>query len=149
MLLSIVLDQWTKDYMWQKVFVGDIRSVEIFSWLNWYYARNSGMAWSLFQEHPSILLLITSVISLALIIYALHSSQNGKVLFAWALVAGGALGNIWDRLHSADTSVRDFIQIHWKEVYYWPTFNLADSFICVGAIYLFLYAFIEESRNHA
>ena len=53
--------------------------------------------------------------------------------FALALVLGGALGNLWDRITLG--YVVDFVQLH-AAGYYWPAFNVADSAICVGVAIL-------------
>mgnify|MGYP000585403196 CR=1 FL=1 len=55
---------------------------------------------------------------------------------AWALVLGGALGNLYDRI--ALGHVIDFILVHWQNRWYFPAFNFADSAICVGAVMLAL-----------
>jgi signal peptidase II len=53
---------------------------------------------------------------------------------ALALVLGGALGNLYDRVVLGH--VVDFILVHWQNTYYFPAFNLADSAITVGAVML-------------
>ena len=55
--------------------------------------------------------------------------------FALALVLGGALGNLWDRMYFGH--VVDFISVHWGTSYF-PTFNIADAGISVGACLLLL-----------
>ncbi|NOG84419.1 MAG: hypothetical protein HND49_11560 [Planctomycetes bacterium] len=48
----------------------------------------------------------------------------------WNDTLSGAIGNLWDRIFYHH--VRDFIDVHIGRLYHWPTFNLADSFICIG-----------------
>lgn len=67
------------------------------------------------------------------------SSQKGLVHAALGLLAGGAIGNLIDRL--ALGYVRDFVDLHWRGAYHWPTFNLADTAICVGFV-LILWDFL-------
>ena len=55
-----------------------------------------------------------------------------KTALPFALVIGGALGNVVDRLQHGH--VVDFIQWHWKDAYYYPAFNVADSAIVCGAV---------------
>ncbi|HUX74891.1 MAG TPA: signal peptidase II [Steroidobacteraceae bacterium] len=70
----------------------------------------------------------------------------GKLLRAGlALVLGGALGNVVDRIRLG--SVIDFIHFHWHQAYF-PAFNLADSSITVGAGLLLLDAFLDAGRKH-
>ena len=59
--------------------------------------------------------------------------------WAAAFIIGGALGNVIDRLIHGH--VIDFIQVHWQQSWYYPAFNIADSFICVGAALMVLDSF--------
>ena len=61
--------------------------------------------------------------------------------FALIAILGGAIGNLVDRL--VHTQVVDFIQLH-IAAYYWPVFNLADSFICLGVFLLFVDMYISK-----
>jgi signal peptidase II len=69
-------------------------------------------------------------------------SHGGQKMFAWALalILGGALGNVIDRLLHG--YVVDFIQVHWADKFF-PSFNLADSAITLGAILLI----VDELRR--
>ncbi len=59
-------------------------------------------------------------------------AQKRVVHAALGLLAGGAVGNLIDRL--ALGFVRDFVDLHWRGTHHWPTFNLADMAICVGFV---------------
>jgi signal peptidase II len=61
---------------------------------------------------------------------------------AFSLMLAGIIGNMIDRIRLGE--VVDFIDLHWAEVYSWPTFNVADAAICVGAGLLALQLIIEE-----
>jgi signal peptidase II len=76
---------------------------------------------------------IAAVVSVAVVI--LLQRQHGERRAAWglALVLGGALGNLWDRITLG--YVVDFVQVH-AAGYYWPAFNVADSAITVGVAIL-------------
>ncbi len=67
-----------------------------------------------------------------------HENWMGIAL---SLIVGGALGNLWDRLSQGQ--VTDFIQLYISH-FYWPTFNIADSAICIGATMLFLHAIFKK-----
>jgi signal peptidase II len=69
----------------------------------------------------------------ALFIIYLLKQHAGQKLFCWALalIMGGALGNVIDRLLYGH--VIDFLDFHYKESYHFPAFNVADSAICIGA----------------
>ena len=63
---------------------------------------------------------------------------------AYILILGGALGNFLDRL--LNHSVLDFIIIHYNNIYFPGIFNLADMFITIGALLLFLSYFISKRK---
>jgi len=72
----------------------------------------------------------------------LHARGQGLLAAALALIAGGALGNMLDRLLHG--RVVDFVHVHWQQ-HYFPAFNVADSAITIGAVLLLLDAW-RESR---
>ncbi len=71
--------------------------------------------------------------------YSLYRTPRDawRTVLPLALIIGGALGNVIDRLHTGQ--VTDFIQLHWRQ-WYFPSFNLADSAITVGAALLIVFA---------
>ena len=80
-----------------------------------------------------------SMIAVAVITYLLKKHQTQKLFcFGLALVLGGAIGNLYDRLTLG--YVVDFLLFHYKDWYY-PAFNVADSAICVGVVLLLLDSF--------
>ena len=107
-------------------------------WFDLAYAENTGVAFSLLDEHPRLLVVLT----LALLAYLVWTSRHldwsrRLVQTAAALVAAGAIGNLFDRITRG--SVIDFLSVHWQNKYYWPTFNVADTGICVGLGLLLLF----------
>ena len=102
--------------------------------------RNRGAAFGVLSTAPDIIRLIV-LIGLALIVLALigwmlwkatRVDAPGSALnrLALSLVLGGAVGNLWDRI--VQGSVTDFLQVFIGS-YEWPSFNVADSAICIGA----------------
>ena len=96
--------------------------------------RNTGIAFGLFRDHPSLLL---ALITLSLAALFILGARAGKISLApraaLVLIIGGALGNWIDRLRFG--SVVDFLDFR-----IWPVFNFADSAITVGvAIYLLIF----------
>ncbi|MEW6359736.1 MAG: signal peptidase II [Planctomycetota bacterium] len=66
---------------------------------------------------------------------------------AFGLIIAGAIGNLWDRVTTLPQSyVRDFIdmELHLPRFQHWPTFNLADAFICIGVFMLLAHSFVVE-----
>lgn len=95
------------------------------------YAFNPGAAFSIFPYQQKMLIVITLAAICAILFYLYNSKDRRLIIrLSLALVTGGALGNLVDRVRYG--VVIDFLDLHWKEVYHWPTFNLADVAICVG-----------------
>jgi signal peptidase II len=110
--------------------------------LNFTYINNRGAVFGLGSNvsspYLSWLLSLLSILSLVVIlVYFLRvSAANPKLYAGLALVLGGALGNLFDRLKNG--FVVDFIDLHWFN-YHWPYFNVADSSICIGVGLLLLF----------
>ena len=128
------------------------RSVELSeSFLRLRYEENPGAAWGLFRNLPpnlrGPLFHLVSIGAVVLIGYYFSKLSGTNPAEKWALwglclVLGGALGNYIDRL--ARGFVVDFIQAHWMDKAYWPSFNVADMAICVGVGMLILDAFVRK-----
>lgn len=87
------------------------------------------------------------VVSIGITIWLIKLPRSAHSLLAGglALVLGGALGNVIDRIHLG--YVVDFIHFHWERAYF-PAFNVADSAITVGAACLLLDALLEAKRKN-
>lgn len=97
---------------------------------------NDGMAFGMLSG-KTWLLIIISFVFLMLIIIADIKFMPKSMLYniAIAFIIGGAIGNLWDRIKLK--YVRDFINFtFWKS---FPTFNIADSFLCVGVVLISIY----------
>lgn len=97
---------------------------------------NYGISYGLFAEGGDggrYALIILSVVAIGVFIYLMRGAENARLSLAYACIAGGALGNLIDRLwHGA---VVDFISLH-AAGYYWYVFNLADIWITFAVIIL-------------
>lgn len=78
-------------------------------------------------------LVAMNLVIVAVLLYWLKSAKNIMLSSAIGLVIGGAFGNIYDRVKFG--AVADFFQFHWQE-WYFAVFNVADSFIFIGAMLL-------------
>lgn len=96
------------------------------NWFEIYYVANTGAAFGMFQNGAPFFVVISFVISLAILFYSFFL-PNGKswMRFSLALQLGGALGNLIDRLLLG--YVVDFFNFH-----IWPVFNIADTSIVCG-----------------
>lgn len=103
------------------------------------HVENRGAAFGLFAESPSewkiAVLVLFSLIALVVVSALLWKNSHAMTTtgVGLALILGGALGNLWDRLLSGQ--VVDFLDFYVGS-YHWPAFNLADSAIVVGALLL-------------
>lgn len=112
--------------------------VPVFPGFNWTLAHNTGAAFSFLSSESgwqrwffSVIALVVSV-GITIWIKRLTSAQS-LLAVALALVLGGALGNLWDRVTLG--YVVDFIDVYYQQ-HHWPAFNLADSAISLGAVLL-------------
>ena len=137
-LLIFALDRITKLWIERSLAAFD-EWVVIPGLVNIIHAENRGMAFSLMADWSSawreFFLIGVSGAVLTLIATMLWQTHGAVQRWALTLVLGGALGNLYDRL--ARGSVTDFIDVHVRG-YHWPTFNVADSAITVGALMLAL-----------
>jgi signal peptidase II len=141
LLLSVVvigLDQWSKH--WVLTSLPEYQPVVVIDGIwNWYRSYNTGAAFSFLADAGGWQKYVFAVLAIGIsgvLAFWLSRTARGdwRNALPFALVIGGALGNLIDRFMHGH--VVDFIQWHWKEVYYYPSFNIADSAIVCGAIAL-------------
>lgn len=137
-IIALGLDSLTKFWVMQTL--TPYRPVSVIGdFFRWTLGFNTGVAFSMFTNSGSLLLVVTGVIIVGLAIWAIRSFQSGELppIAAWPVgfILGGAVGNYIDRLING--SVVDFIDVGLGAMR-WPTFNAADSFIVVGIIWLML-----------
>lgn len=146
-LVVVVLDQFTKGLASAELVYG--RPVEVFSWFDLTLQHNTGAAFSFLSRAGGwqryFFTGIAVVISAGLMIWLYTMARTQRLLaLSLALILGGALGNLWDRL--VHGHVVDFISVHYAG-YYFPAFNLADSAITVGAGLMLLDSFLVARRG--
>ena len=134
-LAVVAADLATKAWVESAFAPGEVREVTPF--FNLVLMHNSGAAFSFLAEAGGwqrwFFTAIAIAISAAIVVMLRRSHRNTTLALALALVLGGALGNLWDRLTLGH--VVDFVQLH-AAGYYWPAFNVADSAITVGVAML-------------
>jgi len=135
---AVAADQLTKWTVSSALGLGD--AVELVGPLNINHVRNSGIAFGLFSQATSVVILLTVAAVAAMVVFYARSAQRHALLpVALGLVLGGSLSNLLDRVRLG--YVTDFL-----DVQYWPAFNLADTFIVVGVALLFL-SFVAADRS--
>ncbi|MBZ9688031.1 signal peptidase II [Clostridium estertheticum] len=99
------------------------------------YLENRGAAFGIMQNKTILLAIVTLLVISGMIYYLVKYKPKSKFLrISLALIIGGALGNLYDRLFYK--YVVDFILLHYKDIYYFPTFNVADMLVVVGTLVL-------------
>jgi signal peptidase II len=111
---------------------------------NWYRTYNTGAAFSFLANAGGWQTVFFSVLALGisalLVVWLARTPRHDwRTALPFALVVGGAIGNVIDRVRHGH--VVDFIQWYWRD-YYWPAFNIADAAIVGGAIGIALFGLL-------
>ena len=118
----------------------------IFPFLNFYLVWNTGIGFGLASLETSIYYHILTAIIAAINIILIYFLTKAKGIYSYllALVIGGSLGNLFDRMYYY--AVPDFIDLHLGN-YHWFIFNVADIFITIGIIGLILAELFIKKKN--
>ena len=144
--LVIGLDQLSK--FWVLRSLPEFQPVPVIDGVwNWFRTYNTGAAFSFLSDASGwqkyvfvvLALVISAVLARTL---AKTARSEWKTALPFALVIGGAIGNVIDRLLHGH--VVDFIQWYWRD-HYWPAFNIADSAIVAGAVGIGLFGLLQGS----
>ncbi len=139
-LIIVVLDLYTKHLVQQTFMLGDKLTITTFFDLVRYH--NEGAAFSFLADAggwQKWFFTTVSIVASVFILYLLNKHQQEKLFsLGLALVLGGAIGNLYDRVTLG--YVVDFLSFHLNGLY-WPAFNVADSAITVGVGILLLDSF--------
>ena len=144
--LVLILDQITKVMVMTRLTAyQDV--IPITGFFNLVHVHNTGAAFSLFADQPGwqrAFFMVVGLVAASLIIYLLRKTY-GRPLFslALALILGGAIGNVIDR--ALYGHVIDFLDFYLGD-WHWPSFNVADSGISVGAVLLVLDSFRKNGK---
>ena len=137
--LIIALDQLTK--IWVSQTLALYESVEVFTFFNLTLVHNTGAAFSFLASAGGwqrwLLTVLAFTVSLIIVIWLsrLKAGEHHWLAIALALVLGGAIGNLTDRVIYG--YVIDFLDFYYK-TWHWPAFNVADSAISIGAFILLI-----------
>ena|GEM_PF-3015981 len=142
----IILDQVIKNIVVKNMTPGD--SIPIIpDFLSITYRQNTGIAFSLFENAPTIIFVILSIliiIGLFLFLKPYLTYLPATVFFA--LITGGALGNMIDRVRRFDEYLEKNFVVDYINFHFFPTFNLADICICIGIFLLVIYILFIETK---
>lgn len=141
--ITFVFDQGSK--AWARTLPLHEPRAVVEGYLDWELAMNPGAAFSSFVggTGTQVILAIIAMVALAGVgvIAARTRPEQRLKRFGLALIAGGALGNLVDRLR--DGAVTDFIRLHYEE-HKWPIFNVADAALLIGVVLLV----VDQARDH-
>jgi signal peptidase II len=125
---TVLLDQGSKAWIGNTLPLG--RTRPLFPLFSLTHVQNTGAAFGILQNANRFFILTT--LTILLFLAGAHrrlTAEGPWSVRGLALVWGGAVGNLLDRLRLG--AVADFLDVHWRG-HAWPTFNVADSAICVG-----------------
>lgn len=110
------------------------------------HVENNGAAFGILQNQNRLLIVVALVVCIAILAYAPRIPKEQWLMRVFlGLQLGGAMGNVIDRLNHG--YVTDFLRIGIPGVYYWPSFNVADSAIVVGVIGLAVLIIRDDIRR--
>ena len=148
-LLVVFADQISKYFMLHSV-LGEQMVIYVTPFFNLVRAWNTGVSFSMFNNYGNMGVWALSglaILIVLMLVYWLKSEKSCLAQIALGMIIGGAIGNVIDRIRLG--AVFDFLDFHVGENH-WPAFNLADSFICIGAAILILQsviAFFKQKKG--
>lgn len=143
-VIAVIFDQAIKALVVAKMALGE--AIELVPFLALYHARNTGIAFSLFDGvgGMGLALLALVVLAVVMVLWIKTPADRRLTHFGLAIIVGGAIGNLIDRVLLG--YVVDYVYFH-TPVWSFAVFNLADACITVGAIVILLDEFILAPRT--
>ncbi|NLZ47341.1 MAG: signal peptidase II [Clostridiales bacterium] len=136
-IIGIIIDRVTKLLAISKL-NGEESIAIIKNFFSFEYVENEGAAFGILQGRQYILSAMAAIMVIAIIFYLIKYKPSSKLLkLSLSMVISGAIGNLIDRLYY--NYVVDFISFHYKDLYYFPNFNVADILVVVGTFLLVFY----------
>ena len=143
-LFFLILDQFTKYWVVKEIPFAS-RQVVIPGFFNLTYVTNTGAAWGILAGRYWLLLTISAAVFIAAVWFLRQLTDGWKErYYAVLLILSGILGNCIDRVFRG--AVVDFLQFYIGK-FVWPSFNVADSCICIGVFIYILSTLIRPDRK--
>lgn len=142
--LALLADQVSKFIVDTELVIDE--PIEVCDYFNLVKVWNTGISFSLFNNYGNIgkiSLILFALIVVAFLLRWMYKEDDKLKTFGLSLIIGGALGNVVDRIRAG--AVLDFLDFHYDSLH-WPAFNLADTFICIGA-FLLIWLEISNKKN--
>lgn len=145
-IVVLILDRITK--LWALNILTKVPEIVILKNIfGFSYLENRGAAFGILQNRVILLVVITFIVIVGVIYYFLRYKPNSRILkISIALILGGAVGNLFDRIFYG--YVVDFILVHYRDIYYFPTFNVADVTVVIGTSLLAFYLIKEDGYGN-
>jgi signal peptidase II len=146
--LTVLLDQFTKQLVMRHLRLYE--SVPVIPGLfNLTYVRNKGAAFGVLAGAQgawrTVFFVVISLAALTALLFLIRKTGERLAITAYALICGGALGNLIDRLRFGE--VVDFVEWYYRS-FHWPAFNVADSAITIGVGLLLIdMLFFQEKKE--
>ncbi|KMV31359.1 lipoprotein signal peptidase [Photobacterium swingsii] len=149
--LVFIVDVGSKLLVMNTMEYGWPNRIEVLPFFNLLYVHNYGAAFSFLSDAGGwqrwfFTAIALGVCSLLIFWMRRSSAENRLANSAYALIIGGALGNLFDRMYHG--FVVDFLDFYVGNSH-WPAFNIADSAICIGAAMIILEGFIADKKEKA
>ena len=131
-IIGAIFDLWTKQAVFEWLKTKSNQEVTLIDgMLKFVIGGNLGAAFGIAQGRTALLISISAIALIVVLVIFMSGRVHGKLMHtALALFTAGIIGNLYDRAFN-DGCVRDFIDVYWRE-HHWPTFNVADSMLCVA-----------------
>jgi signal peptidase II len=141
-IVTIALDLVTK-YL-ADTLVEPYEPVKVIPFFNLVNVENTGAAFSMLSNLGNAFFITVALLAILFILYLLVRTDESPIPLA--LILGGAIGNLADRLYYG--YVRDFLDFHIAD-WHWPAFNVADSALTVGLAILLFHALFQAKHDQA
>ena len=145
----LTLDLLTKWWIRNASWLHDYSVIDGFFKIH--YVQNEGIAFGLFHTSESpwkeIILSVLAIIAVIVVIYYIWNTpvNQSQLLISLGLLLGGILGNFLERI--VHHHVTDFIEVYWQDRFHWPTFNVADTAITCGVLFILYESFMGEESE--
>lgn len=144
--LGIILDRISK--VWAVSVVKDNPIIILKNFFKFEYLENRGAAFGILKDRQWFLILFTMIILMIIIYILIKFRKESKLMsIGLSLIIAGALGNFYDRI--VYKYVIDFICFHYKDTYYFPTFNVADICVVLGTFFLAIYIMKDGANERS
>ncbi|HTR45133.1 MAG TPA: signal peptidase II [Thermodesulfovibrionales bacterium] len=136
----VLVDQITK--LFARISIGPLDTIRVLPFLQLVSVQNRGAAFGLFAGFGNTAFIIISVAAIGIVSFLLV--KGGEDRFSLALILGGAVGNVIDRI--LFKHVTDFLDL-FVGTFHWPAFNVADSALTVGLCLMLLRSLAPSRRK--